>query len=92
MIKGLEKERPVRDRRRSEMGLENEPLRRYRKRPKERLENSIKAKNRAITEMYDRKIAGGSEPMEKIEETPGKRSEEGAAKMCFENSLNIKWA
>jgi hypothetical protein len=31
------------------MGLENEPLRRYRKRPKERLENSIKAKNRAIT-------------------------------------------
>ncbi len=30
LIKGLEKERPARDRRRSEMGLENEPLRRYR--------------------------------------------------------------
>jgi hypothetical protein len=85
---GLEKERPEGGRRRSEMGLENEPLRRYRK----RLENSIKTKNIAITEMYDRKMSGGSEPMEKIEETPGKRSEKGAAKMCFENSLNIKWA
>jgi len=28
--------------------------------------------------------------MEKIEENPGKRSDEGAAKMGFEKSLNIK--
>jgi hypothetical protein len=51
MTMGLEKERPERDRQRSEMRLENEPLRGYCQRPEERLENKVKAKKRVLTEL-----------------------------------------